>query len=238
MPEIPHFIGGGCVRGASGRGTPVFDPATGAETGSVLLASVADVDAAVQAAKRAAPGWANTPPLRRARILNRFLRLLETHLDTLAVAITHEHGKVLSDAKGEIQRGMEVVEFASGTPQLLKGEITENVGTGVDSHSLRQPLGVVAGITPFNFPVMVPMWMFPVALACGNTFVLKPSERDPSPSLLIADLLKQAGLPDGVFNVVQGDKVAVDALLAHPDVQALSFDGSTPIAEYIYTEGT
>jgi malonate-semialdehyde dehydrogenase (acetylating)/methylmalonate-semialdehyde dehydrogenase len=234
MPEIPHFIEGRRTRGESSRSSPVFDPATGAETGSVLLAVAADVDAAAQAAKRAAAGWANTPPLRRARILNRFLRLLETRIDALAGVITHEHGKVLSDAKGEIQRGMEVVEFASGTPQLLKGEITENVGTGVDSHSLRQPLGVVAGITPFNFPAMVPMWMFPVALACGNSFVLKPSERDPSASLLIAEWLQEAGLPDGVFNVVQGDAAAVNALLDHPDVAAVSFVGSTPVARHVY----
>jgi malonate-semialdehyde dehydrogenase (acetylating) / methylmalonate-semialdehyde dehydrogenase len=233
MPEIPHFIDGRRVRGGSSS-TPVFDPATGAETGVVLLADPAHVDAAVQAAKRAASGWANTPPLRRARILNRFLRLLEMRIDTLAEVITHEHGKVLSDARGEIQRGLEVVEFASGTPQLLKGEITENVGTGVDSHSLRQPLGVVAGITPFNFPAMVPMWMFPVALACGNSFVLKPSERDPSASLLIAEWLTEAGLPDGVFNVVQGDGAAVNVLLDHADVAAVSFVGSTPVARHVY----
>jgi malonate-semialdehyde dehydrogenase (acetylating)/methylmalonate-semialdehyde dehydrogenase len=176
--------------------------------------------------------------LRRARILNAFLRIAEDRTDELAALITAEHGKVLSDAKGEIQRGLEVVEFATGIPQLLKGEVTENVGTRVDSHSLRQPLGVVAGITPFNFPVMVPMWMFPVALACGNCFVLKPSERDPSPALLVAAWLQEAGLPDGVFNVVQGDKEAVDALLHHPDIAAVSFVGSTPIARYIYATAT
>jgi malonate-semialdehyde dehydrogenase (acetylating)/methylmalonate-semialdehyde dehydrogenase len=199
-----------------------------------VLASEADVKAAVAAASAAAPGWAATTPLRRARILNRFLHILEERIDELATVISAEHGKVFSDAKGEVQRGMEVVEFATGAPQLLKGEITENVGTRVDSHSMRQPLGVVAGITPFNFPAMVPMWMFPVALACGNTFILKPSERDPSASLLLADWLTEAGLPAGVFNVVHGDKTAVDALLTDPDVQAISFVGSTPIARYIY----
>jgi malonate-semialdehyde dehydrogenase (acetylating)/methylmalonate-semialdehyde dehydrogenase len=235
MPtEIRHFIAGAETPGRSGRTAPVFNPATGEQTGSVALANGAEVDAAVAAAKRAFPEWANTPPLRRARILNRFLGLLEANIDTLAAAITAEHGKVLSDAKGEIQRGMEVVEFATAAPQLLKGEFTENVGTRVDSHSLRQPLGVVAGITPFNFPAMVPMWMFPVALACGNCFILKPSERDPSAALLIARWLKEAGLPDGVFSVVHGDKEAVDALLHHPDIQAVSFVGSTPIARYIY----
>jgi malonate-semialdehyde dehydrogenase (acetylating) / methylmalonate-semialdehyde dehydrogenase len=234
MAEITHHIGGKRVPGRSGRTSPVFDPATGEETGRVALASRAEVDAAVAVAGAAAPAWAATTPLRRARVLNRFLRILEERADTLAAAITAEHGKVLSDAKGEVQRGIEVVEFATGAPHLLKGEVTENVGTRVDSHSLRQPLGVVAGITPFNFPAMVPMWMFPVALACGNAFILKPSERDPSASLLIADWLAEAGLPAGVFNVVQGDKEAVDALLHNPDVAAISFVGSTPIARYIY----
>ena len=200
----------------------------------MALASREEVDAAVASAQRAFPGWAATPPLRRARILNRFLGILEARSAALAALITAEHGKVLSDAEGEIQRGIEVVEFATGIPQLLKGEFTENVGTRVDSHSMRQPLGVVAGITPFNFPAMVPMWMFPVALACGNCFVLKPSERDPSASLLIAERLKEAGLPDGVFSVVQGDKEAVEGLLHSPDVAAVSFVGSTPIAKYIY----
>jgi malonate-semialdehyde dehydrogenase (acetylating)/methylmalonate-semialdehyde dehydrogenase len=231
--QIQHFVNGARVSG-NGRTAPVFNPATGEQSGLVPLASRAEVDEAVAAAKRAFPTWAATPPLRRARILNRFLRLLEENIDQLAAVITAEHGKVLSDAKGEIQRGMEVVEFAVGAPQLLKGEVTENVGTRVDSHSLRQPLGVVAGITPFNFPAMVPMWMFPVALACGNCFILKPSERDPSASLLMADWLKEAGLPDGVFSVVHGDKEAVDALLHSPDVAGVSFVGSTPIARYIY----
>ena len=200
----------------------------------MALASAAEVARAVAAARAAAPGWAATTPLRRSRILNRFRGLVEEQSERLAAAITSQHGKVHEDALGEITRGLEVVEFAVGIPHLLKGEVTENVGTHVDSHSLRQPLGVTAGITPFNFPVMVPMWMFPVAIACGNTFILKPSERDPSPSLLLAELLRQAGLPDGVFNVVQGDKEAVDALLDHPDVQAVSFVGSTPIARAIY----
>lgn len=235
---IPNFINGQRVSSSGGLIAPVFNPATGQQTGSVGLSSTEDVKAAVAAAKAAFPGWASTPPLRRARTLNRFLRLLEERSDELAAVITAEHGKVLSDALGEIQRGMEVVEFATGAPELLKGEITENVGTRVDSHSLRQPLGVVAGITPFNFPVMVPMWMFPVALACGNCFILKPSERDPSASLLIAEWLKESGLPDGVFNVVHGDKEAVDALLTDPDVDAVSFVGSTPIARYIYETAT
>jgi malonate-semialdehyde dehydrogenase (acetylating)/methylmalonate-semialdehyde dehydrogenase len=239
MPtEIQHFVDGKAVPGRSGRTAPVFNPATGEAAGTVPLASTDEVRAAVASAKRAFPGWAATTPLRRARILNRFLRILEERTDELAAVITAEHGKVLSDAKGEVQRGIEVVEFATGIPQLLKGEVTENVGTRVDSHSLRQPLGVVAGITPFNFPAMVPMWMFPVALACGNCFILKPSERDPSASLKIAAWLTEAGLPDGVFNVVHGDKEAVDALLVDPDVQAVSFVGSTPIARYIYATAT
>ncbi|KQP51169.1 methylmalonate-semialdehyde dehydrogenase [Methylobacterium sp. Leaf111] len=235
---ISHFIGGRTVAGTSTRTAPVYNPATGEETGRVALANTADVNAAVAAAKAVAHAWAHTTPLRRARILNAFLRIAEERTDELAALITAEHGKVLSDAKGEIQRGLEVVEFATGIPQLLKGEVTENVGTRVDSHALRQPLGVVAGITPFNFPVMVPMWMFPVALACGNCFVLKPSERDPSPALLVAAWLKEAGLPDGVFSVVHGDKEAVDALLHHPDIAAVSFVGSTPIARYIYATAT
>ena len=234
MPKtIPFFIGGHDVAG-KGRTAPVFNPATGEQTASVSLASTAEVNEAIAVAKKAFPAWASTPPLRRARILNKFLGILDARTDELAAVITSEHGKVLSDAKGEIQRGAEVVEFATAAPQLLKGEVTENVGTRVDSHSLRQPLGVVAGITPFNFPAMVPMWMFPVALAAGNCFILKPSERDPSASLLMARWLKEAGLPDGVFNVVHGDKEAVDAILHSPDIQAVSFVGSTPIARYIY----
>ncbi|MET4023245.1 CoA-acylating methylmalonate-semialdehyde dehydrogenase [Bradyrhizobium sp. S3.2.12] len=235
---IPNFINGQVFQGRGSRTSPVFNPASGEQSGTLGLASAEDVSAAVVAAREAFPAWASTPPLRRARILNRFLRILEDRIDELAQVITAEHGKVLSDAKGEIQRGMEVVEFATGAPELLKGEITENVGTRVDAHSLRQPLGVVAGITPFNFPAMVPMWMFPVALACGNTFILKPSERNPSASLILAQWLKEAGLPRGVFNVVQGDKEAVDTLITHADVSAVSFVGSTPIARYIYETAT
>ncbi|WP_442783591.1 CoA-acylating methylmalonate-semialdehyde dehydrogenase [Collimonas fungivorans] len=237
IPQINHFISGTQATGRSERYSDVFNPATGAVVAQVALASTQEVDKAVASARAAFPAWAETSPLRRARIMFKFKELLEQHHDQLAALITREHGKVFSDAKGEVVRGIEVVEFACGIPHLLKTSHTDNIGGGIDNWNLRQPLGVVAGITPFNFPVMVPMWMFPVAIACGNCFILKPSERDPSASLLIADLLKQAGLPDGVFNVVQGDKTAVDALLAHPDVQALSFVGSTPIAEYIYTEG-
>ena len=232
--EIAHFVAGARTRGESQRRAPVFNPATGEQMAEAVLANRADVDFAVRAAAAAFPAWAATPPLRRARVLARFARIIEERTDELAAIITAEHGKTLSDAKGEIQRGLEVVEFATGAPQLLKGEFTDNVGTGVDSHAMRQPLGVVAGITPFNFPAMVPMWMFPVALACGNCFILKPSERDPSASIKLAEWLSEAGLPKGVFNVVQGDKEAVDALLAHPDVQAVSFVGSTPIARYVY----
>ncbi len=235
--RIPHFINGQRVNGNEAAVAPVFNPATGAQSGSLALADAADVDRAVAAAKAAFPGWAATPPIRRARIFFKLRELVESNADILAAQITAEHGKTHSDALGEVQRGLEVIEFACGIPQLLKGEFTDNIGSGVDALSLRQPLGVVAGITPFNFPAMVPMWMFPIAIACGNCFVLKPSERDPSSSLLLADWLKQAGLPDGVFNVVHGDKRAVDALLAHPDVRALSFVGSTPIAKYIYETG-
>ena len=235
---IPHFIGGRMVEGTSGRFGNVFDPALGQVARRVSFASKAEVDQAIDAAAAAFPAWAASPPLRRARILNRFRELLDRDLARLAGIITSEHGKVFSDAKGEVQRGLEVVEFATGIPQLLKGEYTEEVGSGVDSYSIRQPLGVVAGITPFNFPAMVPMWMFPVALACGNTFVLKPSEKDPSLAIEMAKLLKEAGLPDGVFNVVNGDKEAVDALLGSKKIEAISFVGSTPIAEYVYTRGT
>ena len=234
---IVHFIGGQRSGGASERAQDVFNPATGAVTGRVSLAARTDVDAAVAAARAAFPAWADTPPIRRARVMFKFLELLNKHRDELAQLITAEHGKVFTDAQGEVTRGIDIVEFACGIPQLLKGDYTEQVSTGIDNWTLRQPLGVVAGITPFNFPVMVPMWMFPVAIAAGNTFILKPSPIDPSPSLRIAELLKQAGLPDGVFNVVQGDKEAVDALLEHPDVKAISFVGSTPIANYIYETG-
>ena len=235
---VGHWIGGQPVAPSpASRRAPVYNPATGAVAREVGFASAGDVDAAVQAAAAAAPAWAATPALRRARVMFRFKEIAERRADELAAAITAEHGKVLSDAQGEVVRGLEVVEFACGIPQLLKGEYSEQVGTGIDMYSIRQPLGVCVGITPFNFPAMVPMWMFPVAIACGNTFILKPSERDPSASLLIASWLKEAGLPDGVFNVVQGDKVAVDALLEHPLVSAVSFVGSTPIAQYIYETG-
>lgn len=234
---IVNWISGAATQATSGQQLPVYNPATGVVTGQVQLASHADVDAAVASAKAAFPVWSNLSPLRRSRVLNRFLALLNEHRDDLARLITAEHGKVFTDAQGEVMRGIEVVEFACGAPQLLKTDFTDQVSTNIDNWTLRQPLGVVAGVTPFNFPVMVPMWMFPVALATGNTFVLKPSPLDPSPSLYIAELLKQAGLPDGVFNVVQGDKEAVSALLEHPDVQAISFVGSTPIANHIYETG-
>jgi malonate-semialdehyde dehydrogenase (acetylating)/methylmalonate-semialdehyde dehydrogenase len=232
--RLGHFVGGRHVAGVSGRDGAVYNPATGALRGHVAFASGEETRAAIAAAESALPGWAGTTPLQRARVMFRFKALLEEHADELALTLTSEHGKVLSDARGELTRGIEVVEFACGIPQLLKSEYTENVGTGVDSWSIRQPVGVCAGITPFNFPAMVPMWMFPVAIACGNTFVLKPSEKDPSVPLRVAELLKEAGLPDGVFNVVNGDREAVDTLLTDPRVAAVSFVGSTPVAEYIY----
>jgi malonate-semialdehyde dehydrogenase (acetylating)/methylmalonate-semialdehyde dehydrogenase len=238
MKKIPHFINGQAYDGRSGRSADGFNPATGEIVSNIPLAGTTDVDLAVAAAREAYPAWSETPPLKRARVLFTFKALLDKHQDELAELITLEHGKVFSDAKGEVARGIEVVEFACGIPHLLKGDYTEQIGGGIDNWSMRQSLGVVAGITPFNFPMMVPCWMFPVALACGNTFVLKPSERDPSVSVRLAELLHEAGLPAGVFNVVQGDKQAVDALIKHPDVQALSFVGSTPIAQYIYAEGT
>ena len=234
---IGHWISGAVQEPAGSRQSPVYNPATGAVTAQALLAGREQVDAAVAAGKAAFPAWSNLPPLRRARILNKFLGLLEANRDELARMITAEHGKVFTDAQGEVTRGIEVVEFACGAPQLLKTAFSEQVSTNIDNWTLRQPLGVVAGITPFNFPVMVPMWMFPMALATGNTFVLKPSPLDPGPSLFMAELLRQAGLPDGVFNVVQGDKDAVDILLEHPDVAAISFVGSTPIANHIYETG-
>ena len=235
---IPHFIAGKLQDTDSGRYGDVYNPALGVPVARVALASVNDINAAVAAAAAAFPAWANTPALGRARVLFKYLQLMQQHADEFAALLTREHGKTFADAQGEVARGIEVVEFAVGIPQLLKGEFSDQIARGVDACSFRQPLGVVAGITPFNFPTMVPMWMFPIALACGNTFILKPSERDPSPSLLHAKLLQQAGLPDGVFNVVQGDKVAVDALLDHDLVQAISFVGSTPIAQYIYSRGT
>ena len=236
-PAIAHFIAGRPAPGSSQRAQDVFNPATGAVTGRVSLANVQDVAQAVAAAQAAFPAWADTPPLRRARVMFKFLELLNQHRDALAHLITAEHGKVFTDAQGEVTRGIDIVEFACGIPQLLKGDFTDQVSTGIDNWTLRQPLGVVAGITPFNFPVMVPMWMFPVAIACGNSFTLKPSPLDPSASLLMADLLAQAGLPAGVFNVLQGDKEAVDALVEHPDVKAISFVGSTPIANTLYENG-
>ncbi|MEX3951709.1 CoA-acylating methylmalonate-semialdehyde dehydrogenase [Paraburkholderia sp. EG287B] len=235
--DVVHFIGGKTGRGTGDRTQAIFNPATGAAARRLVLGEVADVDAAVASAKAAFPKWRDTPPIRRARVMLRFLELMNRHADELAAIITAEHGKVFSDAQGEVARGIDVIEFACGIPQLLKGDYTEQVSTGMDNWTVRQPLGVVAGITPFNFPCMVPCWMFPVALAAGCTFILKPSERDPSASLFMARLLKEAGLPDGVFNVVQGDKVVVDALLAHRDVKAVSFVGSTPIANYIYETG-
>ena len=235
---LQHYMNGQIFSSTSGRQQDVFNPATGEVVAQVALASVAEVDAVVAAAKAAAPAWAETAPLKRARVMFKFKELLDQHHQALAALITREHGKVLSDAMGEVTRGIEIVEFACGMPQLLKSQFSDNIGGGIDNYNLRQPLGVTAGITPFNFPFMVPMWMAPLAIATGNTFILKPSERDPSCALLVADLLHQAGLPNGVFNVVQGDKTAVDALLQHPDVAAISFVGSTPIAEYIYSEGT
>ncbi|MCX7250759.1 MAG: CoA-acylating methylmalonate-semialdehyde dehydrogenase [Burkholderiales bacterium] len=235
--EIAQFIAGQRTAGSGSRTQPVYNPATGAVARQVRLGNVQDVDSAVAAAAAAFPAWSETPPIRRARVMFKFLELLNQRKDELAAMITAEHGKVFTDAQGEVARGIDIVEFACGIPQLLKGDYTEQVSTGIDNWTVRQALGVVAGITPFNFPVMVPMWMFPVAIAAGNTFVLKPSPTDPSPSLFIAELFQQAGLPDGVFNVVQGDKEAVDALLVHPDVKAVSFVGSTPIANYIYETG-
>ncbi|MEH3022294.1 MAG: CoA-acylating methylmalonate-semialdehyde dehydrogenase [Pseudomonas oryzihabitans] len=236
-PVIGHYINGEIVAQAERFGD-VFNPAEGVVQARVAQATAHTVEQAVAAAKAAFPAWSEQSALRRSRILFRFKELLDQHHKELAALITREHGKVLSDAMGEVTRGIEVVEFACGAPHLAKTSYTDNIGGGIDNWNLRQPLGVCAGITPFNFPVMVPLWMIPMALATGNTFILKPSERDPSASLLLAELLKQAGLPDGVFNVVQGDKVAVDALLQHPDVEAISFVGSTPIAEYIHQEGT
>ncbi|WP_296225079.1 CoA-acylating methylmalonate-semialdehyde dehydrogenase [Ralstonia sp. UBA689] len=246
MPKVPafnsdadvgHYIQGTPRAGRSARFQDVFNPAAGKAARRVALANADEVNQAVAAAQAAFPAWADTPPIRRARVLHKFLQLMNEQRDTLAAIITAEHGKVFSDAQGEVSRGIDVIEFACGIPQLLKGDYTDQVSTGIDNWTLRQPLGVVAGITPFNFPCMVPCWMFPVALATGNTFVLKPSERNPSAALFMAELLTQAGLPDGVFNVVQGDKLAVDTLLDHPDVPAVSFVGSTPIAAYVQQRG-
>ena len=237
MQQIGHFLSGRVVADAPAWGD-VFNPATGERTGQVAMGGAAQVDAAVRAAAAAFPGWANTPPLRRARVMFRFKELMDQNARRIAAIITAEHGKVLSDAEGEVQRGIEVIEFACGIPHLMKGEFTEAVATGIDAWSLRQPLGVVAGITPFNFPAMVPLWMLPVALACGNCFILKPSEKDPSASLVLAELLTRAGLPEGVFQVVQGGRAAVEAILEHPGIDAISFVGSTPIAELVHRTGT
>ena len=238
MNRISHWIDGRVVASTSGNSAPVYDPATGTQTGAVDLASIAEVDAAVAAAAAAFPAWRSTSLSRRAEVLFRMRELVDANRKEIAMLLTAEHGKVLSDSPGEVARGLENIEFACGVPQLIKGDYSEQAATGVDVYSIRQPLGVVAGITPFNFPAMVPMWMFANALACGNTFVLKPSEKDPSVTMFIAELLSKAGLPDGCFNIVQGDKVAVDRLLEHDDVQAVSFVGSTPIAKYIYETGT
>ncbi len=238
MNVIPHWIQGRAVEKTPERQADVFNPATGEVSGRVALASPSDVDAAVLSARKAFESWGHASIAKRTKVLFAFRELVEKHRNEIARMLTLEHGKVLSDAGGEVQRGLEVIEFACGIADLMKGEFSENVSSEVDSYSLRQPVGVVAGITPFNFPAMVPMWMYPIAIACGNTFVLKPSERDPSVTNFCAELFHKAGLPDGVFNVVHGDKVAVDRLLEHPDVAAISFVGSTPIARYIYENGT
>jgi malonate-semialdehyde dehydrogenase (acetylating)/methylmalonate-semialdehyde dehydrogenase len=238
MRTINHWINGRTVDTQPERTGAIYDPATGQQTAQVAYATGEDVDAAVRAARAAFPAWRDTSVVKRARVMFRFLELLQRNRDELARIIASEHGKVVPDAAGEIQRGMEVVEVATGIPHLLKGDFSENVSTEVDCYSIRQPVGVAAGITPFNFPIMVPMWMHPIAIACGNAFVLKPSERDPSVSTRVAELYAEAGLPDGVFNVVHGDKVAVDAILDHPGIAAVSFVGSTPIARYIYERGT
>ena len=234
MNLLQHFVGGKLISGLSEKKGKVFNPATGEQESEVILASKSDLDETVKIAKKAFEEWSLKPSLQRARIMFKFKELIEKNSDELTKLIVSEHGKVYEDAKGSLIRGLEVVEFACGIPNLLKGEFSENVGTNVDSWSMRQPLGVVAGITPFNFPAMVPMWMFPIAIACGNTFILKPSEKDPSCPLRLAELLKEAGLPDGVFNVINGDKESVDAILTNKDIKAVSFVGSTPIAKYIY----
>ncbi len=234
MNLLEHFIGGKLISGSSDRKSKVFNPATGEQESEVRLANKADIDKAVEISKKAFETWSLKPALQRARVMFKFKELIEKNADELTKLIVSEHGKVYEDAKGSLTRGLEVVEFACGIPSLIKGEFSENVGTDVDSWSMRQPLGVVAGITPFNFPAMVPMWMFPIAIACGNTFILKPSEKDPSCPLRLAELLKEAGLPDGVFNVVNGDKESVDAILINKDIKAVSFVGSTAIAKYIY----
>jgi malonate-semialdehyde dehydrogenase (acetylating) / methylmalonate-semialdehyde dehydrogenase len=238
MKQIHHWVAGSHTSGASGRTGPVFNPATGQQTGEVVYASAADVDAAVGAAREAFDSWRYSSLTQRQNIMFSFREIVAARRREIAEVLTAEHGKTIDDALGEVQRGLEVIEFACNIAHLLKGEYSEQVSSGVDTYTIRQPLGVVVGITPFNFPAMVPMWMYPIAIACGNTFVLKPSEKDPSPSQLAAEMLAEAGLPDGVFNIVHGDKEAVDALITHPDVAAISFVGSTPIARYIYETGT
>jgi malonate-semialdehyde dehydrogenase (acetylating) / methylmalonate-semialdehyde dehydrogenase len=238
LKRIPHWIGGQAVDGTSGRSGPVYNPAKGVQAAEVAFASVEEIDRAVQAAKAAFPDWRAMSLSRRTELFFRIRQLVHEHREDLAKLLTAEHGKVLSDALGEVARGLEVIEYCCGIPELLKGEFSEQASSGIDVYSIRQPLGVVAGITPFNFPAMVPMWMWAPALACGNTFVLKPSEKDPSASVYAAELLKEAGVPDGVFNVVHGDKVAVDAILEHPAIKAVSFVGSTPIAKYVYENAT
>jgi malonate-semialdehyde dehydrogenase (acetylating)/methylmalonate-semialdehyde dehydrogenase len=234
MKKLNHWINGAATPGTSGRTGPVFNPATGEQVGEVNLANNADVDAAVAAAQAALPEWSSMPPLRRARVMFRYNELILQHTDELAAMITEEHGKTIDDAKGDILRGREVVEFACGIPHLLRGDFTEDVGTGVDAYTIRQPVGVCAGITPFNFPAMIPLWMFPLSIACGNTFILKPSERDPSCPIRLVELAEEAGVPKGVVNLVNGDKEAVDAILRHDGIDAVSFVGSTPVASYIY----
>ena len=236
--EVGHWIDGKPHRGSGTQAQDIFNPATGLVQGRVLLGDAADLDAAVAAATRVQASWAHTPPLQRSRVLFRLLEIVQARRDELAECLVREHGKTLPDAQGEVARGIENIEFATGMPQLLKGEYSEQIAHGMDAWSVRQPLGIVAGITPFNFPAMVPMWMFPLAIGCGNCFILKPSERDPSASLLMAQWLKEAGLPDGVFSVVQGDRIVVDAILAHPAIDAISFVGSTPVAEYVHANGS
>lgn len=238
LEHLGHYIGGRRVAGTSGRSAPVFNPALGVATTQVALASASEIRAAIAAARAALPEWSDTPALRRARVLFRFRDLIEQHAEEVAGILTREHGKVLADARGEVTRGLEIVEFACGIPQLLKGEYSDAVGRGIDSWSLRQPVGVCAGITPFNFPAMVPMWMFPIAIACGNTFVLKPSEKDPGCPMRLAELLTEAGAPPGVLNLVNGDREAVDTLLTDPGVDAISFVGSTPVAEHVFRTGS
>ncbi|MFW5662048.1 MAG: aldehyde dehydrogenase family protein, partial [Oceanicaulis sp.] len=236
--DIHHFINGKAVPGGSGRFGDVYDPNTGDVQAKVALATRDELAHAVEIAKAAQPAWAAVNPQRRARVMFKFKELLEADMDELARLLSSEHGKVVADAKGDLQRGLEVIEFACGVPHLLKGEYTEGAGPGIDVYSMRQPLGVVAGITPFNFPAMIPMWMFGVAIACGNAFILKPSEKDPSVPVRLAELMLEAGLPEGILNVVHGDKEAVDAILDHPDIKAVSFVGSSDIAHYVYSRGT